>query len=497
MATPAIYQSEEQMVAIFESIEDGLFIADKDMVVTYANKAFERHAGMKRKNVIGKSLWQSFPHSAYPGSPYKLHYESVISTGKPAKFVHFNSHKSWVELRAYPTDTGGIAVFIRDFTDEVNAKDALAESESRFRALMSTTSDVIFCANMDFSKIRRYDGKKFDSKKSITTVGWIEKQHVSKEDRAKVRAVIANAVANKDVLRMEHPINKNNKVLWYYVRAVPILDENGDIIEWFGVATDITERRKQSAIQERMSLVTEQRNALIKLNKAKDEFVALASHQLRTPATAVKQYVGMLLDGFAGRLDTNQHKLLQSAYDANERELELINDLLKTAQIDGTSHNFKAEPSNIVTILKEAINEHRSSLDHRNQRAHLKHSRSNVILPIDATEIKLAFSNLIENASKYSHPGSDITVQLKIYKKFVDISVADQGVGVSKEHQQQIFEKFTRIRNELTDIVHGTGLGLYWVKKIAEMHGGTVTITSEPGSGSTFTVRLPRQQPIT
>lgn len=493
MPSQETYQSEQQLVATFDLIDDGFFIMDRDFVVIYANKAFEQHAGRKRKEVLGKTIWQGFPHIAYPTSPYRINYAKVLKDKKPITFTNLNTHQSWVQIKAFPTQEGGIAVFVSDITEGVNAQKALEESEQRFRMLTSMTSDIIFRSTPDWSKMIRLDNRKFRNNSSVARRDWFETL-VPKEKVVILRAQLRVAIKEKKALNLELPIMRpgDDFESWMIIRAVPILNDKGKIIEWFGTITDITERHKQDEVRERMNLVTEQRNALIKLNKAKDEFVAIASHQLRTPATAVKQYTGMLLGGFAGDLEPQHQALLQSAYDANERELELINDLLKTAQIDGTSHNFKTEPHNIIDILRRIVTEHASLVEQRDQRIRLTYTRNNVTIPVDAIEIKLALANLIENASKYSYDGAVIDIHLHLEKTFVEITIKDKGVGIDEDDSQRIFDKFTRIRNELTDVVHGTGLGLYWVKKIVEMHSGSVMVTSALGEGSTFTIRLPR-----
>jgi signal transduction histidine kinase len=99
--------------------------------------------------------------------------------------------------------------------------------------------------------------------------------------------------------------------------------------------------------------------------------------------------------------------------------------------------------------------------------------------------------NLLENASKYSYPDTEIRVTMKKTAKRVEISVQDSGVGVSKADAKRIFDKFTRVDNELSDTVTGTGFGLYWVKRIVRMHGGSIRVDSEVGKGATFTMRLP------
>jgi signal transduction histidine kinase len=241
----------------------------------------------------------------------------------------------------------------------------------------------------------------------------------------------------------------------------------------------------------RMELITEQRNALLKINETKEEFIALASHQLRTPATAVKQLTGMLLGDIAGPLNSMQMDMLQKVYISNERGLKIINDLLKTAEIDGNTYKLDLKTHDIVASTKEVIDDLEDTLEQRNQRIWFKSSQKNIQLRMDETNVKLAISNLIENASKYSHPGSEITVSVALIDSTVEISVIDKGVGIDKENRQKIFEKFTRAGNELSDTVTGSGLGLYWVKQIAEMHEGSIELISHPGKGSTFIMKLP------
>jgi signal transduction histidine kinase len=110
---------------------------------------------------------------------------------------------------------------------------------------------------------------------------------------------------------------------------------------------------------------------------------------------------------------------------------------------------------------------------------------------IDSGEIRLVIANLIENASKYSPEGSAITVGVSLQKTAIKITVSDQGVGIPSADIKKIFDKFIRIDNELSDTVSGSGLGLFFVRRIVKLHGGRVKVASHLGSGSTFTVTLP------
>ncbi len=114
-----------------------------------------------------------------------------------------------------------------------------------------------------------------------------------------------------------------------------------------------------------------------------------------------------------------------------------------------------------------------------------------VVANIDSSEIKLVMINLLENASKYSYDNTDIVIDISTDEKQVQITVKDNGVGIKKQDIARIFDKFTRVDNDLSDTVSGTGLGLYWVERIINLHDGSIAVESRKGKGSTFCIRLP------
>jgi PAS domain S-box-containing protein len=223
---------------------------------------------------------------------------------------------------------------------------------------------------------------------------------------------------------------------------------------------------------------------------AKDEFISLASHQLRTPATGVKQYLGMLLEGYAGELSEDHRMFIKTAYDSNERQLNIISDILKTARIDSGVYTLQRSTENIAELVDKVLIDYQSIFRMRKQRVT---QRIDPILEaqVDPVEISLVISNLVENASKYSP--EDTTIEIKATKKAhkVILTVSDQGVGIAVTDRMRIFDKFTRVDNALSDTVNGNGLGLYWVKRIVTLHGGSIEVASRPGGGSSFIVSLP------
>jgi chemotaxis family two-component system sensor kinase Cph1 len=490
--------SEQQLIDALDSMNDAFFILDKNFRFVRINKMYEKIAGVDPDYSLGKSIWDVFPYAAQSDSPYWIHYHEAIKTKKPTKFLDFNRLNAWVEVTAYPTDEGGLSVFVRDITEKLKAEQALKVSEERFRALVNATSNVIYRMSPDWTEMHQLDGGSFLADTGNADKNWIEK-YIPADEQERVWEAINSAIANKSVFELEHRVKQaDGTVGWTLSRAIPIFDDTDTIIEWFGTATDVTsrkmaddERRLNLETAHRMELITEQRNALLKINETKEEFIALASHQLRTPATAVKQLTGMLLGDIAGPLNSMQMDMLQKVYISNERGLKIINDLLKTAEIDGNTYKLDLKTYDIVASTKEVIDDLEDTLEQRNQRIWFKSSQKNIQLRMDETNVKLAISNLIENASKYSHPGSEITVSVALIDNAVEISVIDKGVGIDKENRQKIFEKFTRAGNELSDSVTGSGLGLYWVKQIAEMHEGSIELISQPGKGSTFIMKLP------
>ncbi len=264
---------------------------------------------------------------------------------------------------------------------------------------------------------------------------------------------------------------------------------------WIGSSTDIddikTAQQRESRLEQKTARLTEQREQLLKLNKAKDEFISVASHQLRTPATGVKQYIGMLMEGYAGDLSPEQMAYLTKAFDSNERQIAIVNDLLKVAKVDAGKIKLNKEKTDIVALLRGIIDEQKAKFKEREQTVQYDSAASKILVPVDPVQVRMVLENIIDNASKYTPHGKLIEVDVRTSEGMLLIAVKDQGVGIAEQDIDKVFKKFSRIDNPLSVLVGGTGIGLYWAKKIVDLHKGTITIQSEPGKGSTFTVGLP------
>lgn len=228
----------------------------------------------------------------------------------------------------------------------------------------------------------------------------------------------------------------------------------------------------------------------IQLEHAKDEFISIASHQLRTPATVVKQYLGMILEGYVESKD-KQMEMLRTAYIHNNNQLEIINDLLRVAQIEANKLAANYKETDLCALLAEIVSSQKPEFEKRSIGLRLKTSSKPATVNIDPLHIQMVLENLINNANKYSHPGSTVTVKVTSNDTAVEVHIKDEGIGIDEKDIPRLFNKFSRIENKNSS-VGGTGLGLYWAKKLVELYSGHIHVASKLGSGSTFTVALPK-----
>jgi signal transduction histidine kinase len=240
----------------------------------------------------------------------------------------------------------------------------------------------------------------------------------------------------------------------------------------------------------RMTFAEEQRE----IQDAKDELLALASHQLRTPATGVKQYIGLLRDGYAGKLNKEQKNYVEKAYDNNERQLATINKMLFVARANANNLDLKMERFDIKVMLQSAIEDVKRSVKENKQKLTVDLPGKKTFIEADNKYLRMALENIIQNASKYTPEKGVISVSMKKVKQEIIIKVTDTGVGVDEEDFPLLFRKFSRIPNELTNKVSGSGIGLYLSKKVIKAHKGSIDFESETGEGTTFIIKLPIKQ---
>lgn len=235
----------------------------------------------------------------------------------------------------------------------------------------------------------------------------------------------------------------------------------------------------------------EQRKREQLIAQLKTEFISIAAHQLRTPLSSVKWILKMLLDGDFGLLSVRQREFVDKGYIANDRMIHLVNDLLDVSRIEEGRFGFDFSENNLVEFLKESIESFNEDAKRRSIKLSLDINNAVIKVIFDPQRLKMAVSNLLDNAIRYTQPGGVVEVVAKEDGDFIIVSVKDSGMGVPDSQKSRIFTKFFRGDNVIKIQTEGSGLGLYLVKNIVEKHGGKIWFDSKENKGTTFYFTLP------
>jgi signal transduction histidine kinase len=259
------------------------------------------------------------------------------------------------------------------------------------------------------------------------------------------------------------------------------------------VTRNLTERKEnEDRLKNANVILQEKQKELKRLNESKDDFISLASHQLRTPATAIKQLLGLIIEGFEGQVPENLLKIVQRTYDSNERQIAIVNSLLKVAQIDSGKVVLHLETADVNEIVSSLVKQYDGVIKGRGQTITLHLQDAPVYGYIDEEYYRMAVENILDNASKYTEDGGKLYISSSVVDDQATITITDTGVGITPENIATLFEKFNRIPNDLSHKVPGSGLGLYWAQKVIDLHHGTIKVESTPNVGTTFVISVSR-----
>ncbi len=222
------------------------------------------------------------------------------------------------------------------------------------------------------------------------------------------------------------------------------------------------------------------------LDETKDEFISMASHQLRTPLTSVKGYLSMVLEGDAGEITEMQRKLLDQAFVSSQRMVYLIADLLNVSRLRTGKFVIEPVPTNLAEVIEGEVKQLRDTAKSRGLTLTYDKPKTFPVVSLDETKIRQVIMNFMDNAIYYTPSGGHIKVELKDTGKTIEFTVQDDGMGVPPHERHHLFTKFYRAENAKKARPDGTGLGLFMSKKVIIAQKGTLIFHSEEGKGSTF-----------
>lgn len=264
----------------------------------------------------------------------------------------------------------------------------------------------------------------------------------------------------------------------FQVSTTPLTDASRQTIGMMKVIHDVTRERE--------------------IDRMKSEFISIAAHQLRTPLSAVKWVLKMIMDGDMGKITPEQKKYLGKGYESNERMINLVNDLLSVSRIEEGRFLYEFEMVDLDELIKAEASEENHAFTKKNLTfEYHRPSKGTPKVYADPTKLRLVVQNLLDNAVRYTPAEGKITIDVSRQKDFLSVSVSDTGVGIPKTQQRKLFTKFFRASNVLKMSPDGTGLGLFIVRNIVRKHGGQIDVKSEEGKGATFTFTIPLKKGLT
>ncbi|OGZ44302.1 MAG: hypothetical protein A3J55_03330 [Candidatus Ryanbacteria bacterium RIFCSPHIGHO2_02_FULL_45_17b] len=248
-------------------------------------------------------------------------------------------------------------------------------------------------------------------------------------------------------------------------------DEIGQLLRFFkGTAKNVSESHERE----------------VALSQIKSQFVTVAAHQLRTPLSALKWSLRLMLDGDMGEINEKQREFLQQSYQTNEHIIHLINDFLDISRIEEGRFGFQFKKTKILDIIQKAVDASMAQATMRGVRLlFIKDAPSDLEIIADESRMYTALINILDNAVRYSNAGGEVVARAALAHDKLEVSITDNGIGIPPKEQSKIFSRFYRASNAIRQQTEGSGLGLFIAKNIIERHGGTVTFTSEEQKGTT------------
>jgi PAS domain S-box-containing protein len=480
-AEVALLESEERYRTVLGAIDEGfciieIIVDERDRPIDYrfldVNARFENQTGLAEAK--GKRMREMVP--TLEAHWFEI-YGEVARTGVPIRFVNFakDLDERWFDV--YACRVGGpsgreVALVFNDITQRKRTEEALSASEDRLGFVIDSMPQKIVTARADGSfdyfnpQWAEFTGL---SLTQISAGGWDPFLHP--DDRADTTGHWRHSIATGETMLVEHRFRRTDgQYRWHLTRMVPMRDSTGEVVLWIGSSTDVHEVKEA--------------------NHRKDEFLAMLGHELRNPLAPIRNLLEVMQHA------DDQQEAIPPALRMMERQVRhmtrLIDDLLDASRISQGKISLRRERVELTGVLGQVAEASRPHFAAGKQELVVSLPTSPVFVDADPVRLAQVFGNLLHNAAKFSQPEGRVMLVGERHGDEVRVSVRDFGLGIPAPLLPRIFELFQQGDQTLERAHGGLGIGLTLVRRLVEMHGGSVRATSEgTGRGSEFVVRLP------
>ena len=484
---------------IADNAATGIIMQDGSGRCTFMNPAAEVMTGFTFGEMKGKNVHDAIHHKHADGRPFPMsecEIGKAVTGRRPIRrhedlFVRKDGTFFPVVCNASPVEQGGalteVVLEFRDITEEKRAEQAVRESERRYRSLAEALPQLVWTDRPDgtcdylSSQWETYTGIPVEE---LLGFNWLDRV-LHPDDRERTLQCWLTAVADKGVYDLEYRIRRHDgEYRWFKTRGVPIRDEQGRIVQWFGTCTDIEDFKRAEGELRRLAA------ELSGADRRKDEFLATLAHELRNPLAPIRNGLQVM------RLARGDAEAVEQSRDMMERQLDqmvrLVDDLMDVSRITRGKLELKTERLQLAVVVNSAVEISRPLIEQMGHELTVTLPEQPVVVEADLTRLAQVFLNLLNNAAKYSDRGGHIRLAAERQGSDVVVSVKDTGIGIAADQLPRLFVMFSQVDRSLEKAQGGLGIGLTLVKRLVEMHGGRVEVKSEGvGKGSEFVVRLP------
>ena len=499
--------SELEMARLEEIVaasHDAIIGKTLDGIITSWNRGAERMYDYRADEVIGRPISIIVPIELKEEaqrildslrSGKRIEVNETIRVGKDGRRVHVSRTISPIK------DSSGQVVAAssieRDITARRRIGEAIRNNESHVRFILHSARVGTWDWDISTGRMHWSDNlEELHGRQPGSFPGTYESafKDVYPDDLEIINSAIADALKGSGDYQVEYRIvHPDGSIYWLEEKGQVIKDAEGNPVRMAGICMDITERKKaEEALRISEMLLRSKADELAVAHRQKDEFLAMLAHELRNPLAPISNAVQLLKMQETG----NHPDFLPRAVAIIDRQVEqiarLVDDLLDVARITRGRIDLKKELVGLTDIMKQAVETVTPVMQMNEHTFRVSFPRKEIILNADATRMIQVISNLLNNAAKFTPKGGEIVLSAAREGDVAAISVTDNGVGISPDMLPHVFELFTQEDRSLDRRQGGLGLGLSLVKRLVEMHSGTVEAESAgTGRGSRFTVRLP------